>query len=257
MKRIYFLISLTFINVFCIKAQSSERTSIRVGLPDASTRKFFIQHPDVDSLVIRHEKNKPVWGGIYDARKDSDKKFESYFLDFEGDVYRFNKKYPELKNLKSADLLIGSVSGKKYLPDSVVYYDLSMTLRRDSTFYDFSYYIYPGKIYPGPPTKGGRAALKGNTTELQKEFTRAYKSWKPIEIPDSVLFFKGIVEVNGALGTIKLESGTQSQFSEKALEFIKREAASWWPANTGRRIQYLATFFVRLNNDESITFDAL
>jgi len=246
---------------FCdIKAQISEQTNFQVALSDPTTKPFFNQHSNVDYITITYEENKAGWLSVYlqnSLKNKTVKPNELYMMSFEGDAYLFKRKYPQLILPKSAALKVKSIPGIKDLGDKNIQYQLVTTLRRDSTFYDFMFYTYTGKLYPGPPNARGRAAFKGDVDDFQKRFTVAFREWKPIAVSDSVLFISGIAEKNGSLSNVKLETTKQSLFSKKCLEFIEREAITWWPAvHTGRKVSHPVKLFVRLNKDDSITFSA-
>src|SRR5690606_16413053 len=77
------------------KAQNVENTEIRMALPNIAKKDFFVENPNVKSLVIEYREGKSFSLEVYYHIKDN-KHFgadEVYDLTFPGDQYRLRQRY--------------------------------------------------------------------------------------------------------------------------------------------------------------------
>lgn len=266
---------------FNTNAQTGFQANFKVSLPDQSANSIFDQHPDLGYIYITYKNDTAAVARFYyHENQAASVQREAFYLTFEGDLYVLDKRYPKLSLPKPAKLKMEYLSGIKRLGDSNTYYDLTTRVVRDSIIRQFSYFILPAGAYryyrpqenkrvihssksPASPTFTDTVytlhpKFKGDVLELQRKLGQSFKLWKPVAITDSVLLILVFVERNGSLGNLRLEFGNTSPFSDKVLEFIRREASSWWPrVENFKKIKDVTKIFVRLNSDESFRISIL
>jgi hypothetical protein len=267
--------------LFKAQAQTGFQANFKVSLPDQSANHIFDQHPGLDYIYLTYKSDTATVAGFYyHANQGASIQKERFYLNFEGDRYLLDKRYPKFNLPKPAKMQMKILSGVKHLGDSVTYYDLTTKIIRDSIIHHFNYFALPGGTYryygsrentrvinssksPGFETLIDTVytlhpKFKGNIAELQKRLGQSLKLWKPIAVTDSALLIFGFVERNGSLGNLRLEYGKTSPFSNKILEFIQQEASLWWPRSENfRKIKDLTKIFVRLKPDESFAVSIL
>lgn len=239
------------------QAQREPKAGFQIGFPDQSAKGFFVLHPEMDCIVIKYKNDKAVAMDFLYKQGSGKYSHELFDLTFEGDRYLIDKKYQILLFPKPGKLTMEYLAGLEKLSQRNPGYDASITLRRDSIIHHFSFFTSTGSNLPSSGQDLHRARLKGGVGPLQKKLEQNFKQWKSVKVVDSALLIYGVVSENGTLGKLALEIGEPSQFSNRILEFIQKEAINWQPAWQNRDVRYRVKFFVRLNPDESITLSVL
>lgn len=252
MKRTLFLI-IILTGIFTeIQAQRALKARFKVSYFDRTNTSLFDQHPDLDHIIVSYRRDTAMTVILSFRKNTTSLKRETYYLPFEGDRYMLHKKYAKLVLPKVPKLEMQYFDGIKDL--SHIGSSLQTTFRRDTVDNLFFYSPFIGGIKYPEPSPRHRARFKGNVSLLQKQLSSGFKQWKPLEISDSTLVITGVVERDGTLGKLELISGNPSQFSNKTIQFITKEATTWIPAEQNdRTVRYLVKFFVRVNPDETIT----
>lgn len=287
MKNTLFLTMILAGIFFSTKAQTVRKAGFMVSFPDKSTKSFFDLHPDVERIVIHYKNDEALALDVYRHDMPTTGPNEAFFLKFEGDRYLLCKKYKSLSIPTPGKLRVEYLSGIKKPGDSGTYYRLETTLRPDSIIYHYHFYTVAPDVAGINSTRGNqsasnpsphqqkasqttkkiatytddvsvypyRAMLKSDFSQLQKTMEQEFQKWKPIDVGDSVVLASGIVDKDGRLGKLKLETGQSTSFATHIMEVFEQQAASWWPAvvSTGTKVRYKARFFVRLNMDHSLT----
>ncbi|WP_316793699.1 hypothetical protein [Pedobacter frigoris] len=250
-----------FIGIFFTEAYSqSQKVSFRVSISDGSSKSVFDQNPDIEHIYIRYKNGEPAIISFYErSEKPESKLIEKYYTRFEGDCYELSKKYPGLQLPQMPKLDVWHFAGVQSLKDSSIHVEVTTNLKRDTLVHNFTYTILGNTYVYDFMEMNERPKLKGSISDFQKKLRLAYQQWKPIAVTDSALLITGIVEKDGSFGNVQLLMGKPSPFSDKVLNFISREARSWWPGKALRTkiIREYAKIFVRLNKDDSITFSTL
>jgi hypothetical protein len=259
MKRILLLVIIATGVLFKVQAQITARAGFELSTYDRSANPFFDRYSNIDHISIEYKDGKARTLDIYFRnQKTTSTLGEQYILTFDGDLHLFKRKYRQFPLPNAAKLKMSYISGIKKLGDSNSLYSLTTTLRRDSIIQRFSFYTVTGDTEPDLDPGRNRPLLRGDILKLTKSLEQNFKQWKPVKVTDSIIIITGTVEKNGTIGKLQLVEGRKSTYSDKVLEFMSREATSWWPVMQGGKLmQWAVRISVRVNKDESIKVSIL
>lgn len=230
---------------------------VRVFIRDTTRRATFEHNPNLKHFIVSYDKGMAAT--VQAIGKDSSAKGK-YSMAFEGDRYALSKKYPGLEIPAEPKSEIASLTQVENIADSSVHVEVATYIQPDTLYHHFSYHLLSKGIYwynftsPFTPPK-----LQEDSEVFGKRLTRAYLSWKPVEVIDSALVIKGMVELDGSIHDLQLIIGQTSPFSDRVLTFISKEAKPWVPMKVIRTksVKGETRIFVRLNRDDTMTFSTL
>ena len=258
MKKIFF--TFIFMPIFCfhLQAQTTSRAGLDVSIYNPSANQFFDRYRNISHIVIFYDKGNAETIEIFFRGQPKPIFGERYTMTFDGDVYLFNKKYKQFPLPNAATAKLTNFQGVKKMTDVNVIYDLTTIIRRDSLVHHFNFYTNEGNTEPFRGALGNYPTFRGDILKLTEKLEYEFKRWKSIAATDSIIILTGLVEKNGTIGKLKLIEGKSSVYSNKVLEFMRREATSWLPrVDGGGKRAWPVRISVRVNKDESIKVSIL
>jgi len=271
-KKTFLFLSLFFLSTYFLIAQSVDQQknidqnmiNIRVSIADTSN----------NSLLNRQEKLKEIWGlfrndKLHEIRlryRDHNTDFwdsEFYDMNFEGDVYVFNNKYKNSIRFVEPQIDVQQIYGKKIecLNSKV----LRTIIRQDSVIFNFKLECLGNGINRDIPVRTELGVPAKYSGDLKKLCSAVEKQFADINTTfgiDSIVVFRGVVDVSGDLSGLILEAGEQSAFSDAVKDVLKfsqrtptlRERKYWVPAKIERGpVKSNIRIYARLNGDGSVT----
>lgn len=271
-KKTFLFLNLFFLSAYLLVAQSVDQqesvdqhtASIRISIADTSN----------NSLFLKHETLKEIWGlfrsdQLHEVRlryQESDSEFwnsEYYDMNFEGDAYVFKNKYEGVIHYIEPKIDVQQIYGKeiKCLPRK----RLRTIIRKDSVIFDFK--LECGgedqqRDVPFLTTLGVPAKYFGNLEKLSSTIEKQFAVITPVTDIDSILVFRGVVDVSGDLNNLMLEVGERSAFSDAVKNALNssqgtqtlRERKRWVPARIERGpVKSDLRIYARLHEDGSVT----
>lgn len=265
---------ITLLGFFLNVQAQAKKTKIRIIVPTQLSEKIFNTNSGLSTINISYLEDGAKIVRIQHNGTPND--IEEFFLDFEGDRFLLNKKYPEIDLPDPANLLIDDLSGIESLKD-IVEVKRTTTIMRDSTIYSF--YINPAGNPDRESISQDRNAIivsasgklgqtdtrdtvytlhpkpKSSFSKLERKLELDFRHSNLKSFVDSAILVSGIVETDGTFSNIGLAVGEPSRFSDRIIEIIKGEPLSWYPrvTHTQKKVRQLTKIFVRLNPDRTFT----
>lgn len=243
------VLSLSFLIYSKISAQSCEEI-YNISLPYSIFTTFFKKNPQIKSVHFE-SKNKNQYYVSLSSSKGKTNILEGYYLEFEGDKYIFDLKYPHLKldKLPSLDLKVFPANkelGIKYKTNTDVF--------RDSIKYEIhkacclnknnNYYINRLRFSAG---------YKEDIDSLAKIIQIDFINQKIITVPsDSVVLFYGAVERNGTISEVQLYTNKSTQYTKFIKKELERNYTGWSPLTVsgGKLLRSKMLIYIKLHNNK-------
>lgn len=243
---------------FKAQAQMTSLAGFDVNIYNPSANQFFDRFQNIDHIIIFYNKVEAETMEIFFRGQPGPTLGERYVLTFDGDLHLFNKKYKKFPLPNTTTAKLTHFQGIKKMTDVNTMYTLTTTLRRDSLKHHFYFYTFDGNTEPDFGLTGYHPTFKGDILKLTKKLEQDFKQWKPVAVTDSIIIMTGLVEKNGTIGKLKLIEGKTSAYSDKVLNFMSREATSWFPrVDGGGKRAWPVRISVRVNKDESMKVSIL
>lgn len=244
--------------------QSKNMTSIRISIANTSNNPHF----------SKQEKLKEIWGvfrndKLHEVRLryqelDSEAwNSEYYDMNFEGDLYVFKNKYKNSIRFLEPKIDIQQIYGKKIeCPNSK---QLKTIIRKDSVIFNFKLECLGNDIQRDIPVRtdlGVPAKYAGDLKKLCSAIEKQIAEISSVANIDSIVVFRGVVDVSGDMSSLILEAGEQSVFSDAVRYALNspqrpkklREPKLWVPARIERGpVKSNIRIYARLNKGGSVT----
>ena len=258
MRTILFTIILILNLHFDLRAQRESLAGFAVDIYDPSANQFFDQYNNIDHIAILYKEGKPEVVDIYFQSNAAPIFGERYTLSFDGDRHLINKKYNHFPVPNDTKARLTYLKGIKKMADVKTVYFLSTKIRRDSIQHQFSFYSYTGETIPNLDPVDNNPKLKGDLVKLTKKLQQDFENWKPVAVTDSLIIISGNVDRKGIIGPLKLIEGRSSDYTKNIIDFMSKEAVSWWPKfDGGGSRPWPVRISVRLNKDGSMKVSIL
>ena len=233
---------------------------------NTSSLKYFQTNPSIKKIVFYTNEAqyrslsiypKTIWQAKENENYTNWKNYESYNLDFEGDVYVLEKKFgafqfPE----KEIAILIKKICNTQC--------DIRGIVTPDSINLQLSYTCVTIPVDVDPEVKifekveiirdyiGGTKKLKSNLEQA----LNAKKISLTNNIQDSVLIFSAVLSgKDSSMERVELIEGNYSPFSQAMMDILTIPK-SWTPSlQGGRAVRSYLKIFIRLQKDNTIILD--
>lgn len=267
-KRTFSIFSFIFFSTYFLVAQSVNQSkniaSIRISIADTSH----------NTLLLKQEKLKEIWGmfqneklyGIRFLYQDPNNEYwnsEFYDMNFEGDIYVFKNKYKNSIRFVKPKIDVQQIYGKTI--ECMGSKQLRTIIRKDSVIFDFNLECLredKRRNIPDRTELGVPAKYSGDLTKLCSTIEKQLVEINSTVGIDSIIVFRGVVDVNGDMSNLILEAGKPSVFSDavkNVLTFLEnpqtlRKRKIWVPARIERGpVKSNIRIYVKLTEDGSVT----
>lgn len=253
------LLLTNFIFSSLLYGQSRLKAVHRSIVYDSASINFFKHNLDVGHIVVLYENGKTKSLSVHfktKVTKYGDPSVEFYVMSFPGDVYMFDKKYPQFRYENGDSLknrFLGNIAGVN-LADSI--YTLGATFRPDSVTYVFEFFNEKAEEESIHSLRN-RPYLKDKIEVLESKLSKKIKSWRPSEA-DSMIVFQGLVSREGVLKDLKILDGRYSDYTRELIKELMLEANPWWPVlHASKRTDWPVKLSVHLSKDMKISVSTL
>lgn len=236
---------------FCI-AQSHRLKEITINGLNSNYLDFFQKNLNLDSLIIKYDKNEPVeLFFIYENKKAEQNRKSYYYLKFPGDLFFLKRNYPSLKlpDYPINDLKI--IDERYDKNNESINYTVTAILTKDSVKYILTEWGHEGtsvqRELASTPYEGFTAGYKKGNSALEENLNKDIPSIKNIN-QETHYLFKAIVDQKGYINDIQMLMGND-HVGNQILYSLQQSGAVWQPRILGgRNVKSYIEIFAQIKN---------
>ena len=269
---IFLFLYLFFLPAYPLLAQSAANSkntnehiaSIRISVADTSNNLLFSGQERLKEIskLYRNGKLDEVRLSYKELGKET-LYSEYYDMNFDGDVFVYKKKYEDIIHYLSPNVDILQIYGERIKCSTNK--QLRTIIRKDSVIFDFRLVCQCGDKENEIPLRselGVPASYFGNLDKLSSTVEEQFAAMNSTADIDSIVVFRGIVDVRGDMTSLILEAGERSAFSDAVKDVLNssqktqtlRAPKRWIPARISRGpVKSNIRIYARLHKDGSVT----
>lgn len=257
--KIFFLIF--FLSYFSNAAFAQSEKKFDMVFCNVSHTKYFRKNPSIRRITFHTGSNglysvsiysKTIWQDDESANYINRNDFESYNLNFSGDLYLLNKKYI---GIDFSEKEFEGLSKKYKCP-----YWESIGITPDSIHLQVTYYNCATKPVDPDEIIFEKVEITrrydGGVRGLKKYLEESIKTQDIVlsdKVEDSVLIYSVVLGKDSVLKRIEQIEGNYSSFSQSMMDALIN-SGQWFPSiQGGRSVKSYFKIFVRLNKDKTLT----
>lgn len=262
------LLNLFFLSTCFLVAQSVDQqenmTWIRISMADTRNNSFLLNQEKLKEILGIFQNDELHEIRLNYQEEDNESWYSEYYdMNFEGDVYVFKKKYKNSVHFLKPKIDIQNIDGRavSYINSK----QLVTVIREDSVIFNYRL------EHLGEDTQknilnrnklGVPARYFGDLEKLSSRIAEQLSREKPITDVDSIVVFRGVVDVQGDMTSLILEAGERSLFADKVEKALSspqttrklRDSKHWVPARISRgAVKSNIRIYARLHKDGSVT----
>lgn len=242
--------------LFYCNAQSvSNVTSFQMTLPNITGKAFFVENPNIESLMIEYKQGRSISLGMFYQSNESqnNNSDEFYDLTFTGDQYILAKRY------KSYDFLhypkVGLINEKISIRPVEHQYRVKEIINKDSIMYEVTInHVFGDDVGVLGPDQVTATYIDGSeklTSNIISCCTIGQD--RKSSIADAVFLYRGTVDRDGSLSDVALILGKSSDLSASMKKCVEDTSGSWRPAlQGGRPVKSLVDIFIQFKRNEEV-----
>ncbi len=236
---LFLLLTITFLSSNFCSAQSYRLKELTINGLNRCHSDNFEKNQDLDSLIIKYDKNEPVELFFKYENKEAKQNRKSYFyLKFPGDLFLLKRDYPNLKipDYPIYDLKI--IDEKYDEKNELINYTITAILTKDSLKYMLTEWLHKGtkvqRELSSIPYEGFNASYKKGNAVLEENLNKDIPGIRNIN-KETHYLFKGIVDQKGYINNMQMLMGND-KVGNQILRSLQQSGPVWQPRILGGRV---------------------